>query len=224
MREWAKGRWRLLELGQDGGEEPMLLQQQRDRGISPAPNSVLGLPKLAQRNSDCNCEDCNKLPPLWQHQSIVWYFSIGLRCEWDGGNRPGPHLYQDQWRMLGAILKDFIGCMKKKEGLVQPPLEKEEYEIVAVVWYLQQVTLEACGSAQENYGFLSHFGYSLKPFFAPLKGILSETIKNILWMKKMATTRGWGENVLMKKHFVSNWVAITCTCLLSFLSMLRLHS
>lgn len=44
-RERAKGWWGLLELGQDGGEDPVLWQQQRDWGISPASNSALGLPK-----------------------------------------------------------------------------------------------------------------------------------------------------------------------------------
>jgi len=84
--------------------------------------------------------------------------------------------------MVGAILKDFIGCIKRKYGLVHPSLEKEEYEFVAVVWYLQQWTLEARGSVQESFSFVSHFGHSSKALCTPQKEFWL-TIKNIPWMK-----------------------------------------
>lgn len=63
--------------------------------------------------------------------------------------------------MASAILKHFKGCIKRKYGLVQLSLEKEEYEFVAAIWCLHQVTLE------ERYGFLSHFRHSSKALCTP---------------------------------------------------------
>lgn len=77
--------------------------------------------------------------------------------------------------MFSAILEDFTGCIKRKYGLVQPSLEKEEYEFMAAIWYLQQVTLE------ERYSFLSHFRHPSKALGTPK--ILAGTIINIQLMK-----------------------------------------
>lgn len=63
--------------------------------------------------------------------------------------------------MVSEILKDFTGCIKRKYGLVQPSLEKEEYEFVAAIWYLHQVTLEL------RYSFLRHFRHSSKALCTP---------------------------------------------------------
>lgn len=141
------------------------------KGDQPCTKFSAGATIWDRKTLDCNCKECNNCCP--SSCTSPWFGVLASASGVSGMVGSGTHLYQG--RMFSAILEDFTGCIKRKYGLVQPSLEKEEYEFVAAIWYLQQVTLE------ERYSFLSHFRHPSKALGTAK--ILAGTIINIQLMK-----------------------------------------